>query len=77
MERIDLKAHVGEDGILRLEIPIGQANVDVLVRVYYHIQRTMTPEEWQAFIDSTYGSLADDPIERGDQGEIRVRDELT
>lgn len=31
---------------------------------------------WEQFIDSTYGSLADDPIERGEQPPIEVRDEI-
>jgi hypothetical protein len=35
----------------------------------------MTQEEWRAFIDETAGSLADDPIERGDQGIIQIRNE--
>ena len=31
---------------------------------------------WEQFIDLTYGSLADDPIERGEQPPIEVRDEI-
>jgi hypothetical protein len=31
---------------------------------------------WQQFIDLTYGSLADDPIERGEQPPMEIRDEL-
>lgn len=29
--------------------------------------------EWSAFIEQTYGCLADDPIERGDQGVYAPR----
>lgn len=29
--------------------------------------------EWQNFINSTYGCLSDDPIERGDQGIYETR----
>jgi len=32
--------------------------------------------EWLAFIEETAGSLADDPIERGPQGEHEIRDEI-
>lgn len=31
---------------------------------------------WQQFIDLTYGSLADDPLERGEQPPEEVRDEI-
>ena len=30
--------------------------------------------DWHAFIAQTYGSLADDPIERGDQGRYEIRE---
>lgn len=31
-------------------------------------------EEWHSFIEKTYGCLADDPIERGNQGKFENRD---
>jgi hypothetical protein len=31
---------------------------------------------WQQFIDLTYGSLADDPIERAEQPSMEIRDEI-
>ena len=33
-------------------------------------------ESWRDFVASTYGSLSDAPIERGEQGEFEVRDPL-
>jgi len=33
-----------------------------------------TRQEWLAFVESTYGSLASDPIERGEQGRYEVRE---
>ncbi len=30
--------------------------------------------EWISFVDSTYGCLSDDPIERGEQGEFEIRE---
>lgn len=33
-------------------------------------------ESWRDFVASTYGSLSDTPIERGEQGEFEVRDPL-
>jgi len=44
---------------------------------------TTTPEveipdrmEWHRFIEQTYGSLADDPIERGEQGQYETRETI-
>ena len=31
---------------------------------------------WEQFIDLTYGSLADDPIERGEQPPFDAREEI-
>ncbi len=32
--------------------------------------------DWHAFIAQTYGSLADDPISRGEQGSYEVREAM-
>jgi len=31
---------------------------------------------WHQFIEETYGCLADDPIERGEQGQYEVREKI-
>jgi hypothetical protein len=74
METIRLKTHVGKDGILKLELPIGEADVDCEVTIT--VQPRMTKEEWFAFIQRTAGSLSDNPIERLPQGNSDVRDEI-
>lgn len=71
MESIKLKGRIDDDGILRLEVPVGRPGVTVVFQ-----RPEMTQEEWEKFINETSGSLADDPIERGDQGEFEVRDEI-
>lgn len=35
-----------------------------------------TLTEWQTFVEATYGILASDPIERGEQGTYEVRETL-
>jgi hypothetical protein len=67
-----MKKHVGSDGFLKLEVPIGLTDVDCEVTVT--VEPKMTREAWLAFIDETAGSLANDPIARGDQGEPDLRD---
>lgn len=36
----------------------------------------LSDSDWSAFVKETYGSLADDPIERGEQGEYEIRETL-
>jgi hypothetical protein len=81
MKTMKFKTRVGSDGTVKLEFPAGVRNADVEVVVV--VQRTVGLEdaetkraEWLAFLDATYGSLADDPIERPSQGEYEVRDEI-
>ena len=82
MKRVTLQTHIGSDGLLRLELPVGMTDVDLEVTV------TMQPltstisldhEElgWPPdFFEQTYGILRDVPLERGDQGEYEVRESL-
>jgi hypothetical protein len=37
---------------------------------------TTAAEDWQSFIQETYGCLADDPIERGTQGHYEKREAI-
>lgn len=74
MEAIKLKTHIGSDGLLRLEMPTNVADVDAEVLVVYNVQRKRTQAEWEAFIDETYGSLADDPLERPEELPFDVLD---
>lgn len=75
METITIQAHVGKDKILKLELPVEVPDADYEVTVR-PLPKEMSQEEWVAFINRTYGSLANDPIERGPQGDYEVRDEI-
>ncbi len=68
METIKVKTHVGDDGILRLEVPTGLSNRELEVLVVLQPLQIEAVDEmgWPiGFFDRTYGALADDPIERG------------
>lgn len=75
METIKLKTHIGEDGVLKVELPVGVTNVDAEVIVVYEVD-TPEAEDWETFVNRTYGILADDPIERPPQLSFEVRDEI-
>jgi len=76
MEAIKLQAYVDQDGILRVQLPTEAQGLDCEVIVLYEPRRKMTPLEWYAFVNETYGSLADDPIERGPELPAPERDEI-
>lgn len=86
MISIQTKTHVGADGTLSIQIPTTLRETDVEVMVVVQpvpsrepssVNLTPTPGElgWPSgFFENTYGSLKDDPIERGPQGEHEVRE---
>ena len=76
MKRMVLHSRVGSDGVLHVTVPIGKEDADREVRVTIDpVPPPMTPEEWQQFILSTAGAWQGD-LERPEQGEYDVRDEL-
>ena len=79
MQSVKLQSHVGEDGILRLELPLDIANTDVeLLIVFQPILLEQEPPErlgWPPdFFEKTFGSFTDEPLERPPQGEFEIRD---
>ncbi|MBK8024225.1 MAG: hypothetical protein IPK19_23015 [Chloroflexi bacterium] len=66
MQTIKLDTRVGHDGILKLEVPLDvtDADLEVLVVVHRKEKRGWPP----GYFDRTAGSLADDPMERPQQG---------
>jgi len=61
-----------------IEIPKEYWNQEVEVLVFpfsYETKNKKTPkDEWGDFIEKTYGSFANDPITRPNQGEYETRD---
>jgi hypothetical protein len=79
MDTMKIKAQIGEDGILKLEVPTGLSarEVEVLL-VLETIEAQATDENgWPiGFFERSYGTLADDPIERPAQPPLEERDEI-
>ena len=81
MQTVKLQSHVGEDGILRLELPLDVVNTDVeLLIVFQPIlpkQQSSEALGWPPdFFEETFGSFKDEPLERPPQGEFEIRNEL-
>jgi hypothetical protein len=78
MSRIEVTSTVGNDGVLRLNLPLSTAEAGRQVRVTVEPEPrpAMTVAEWHAFIDHTAGSITDPEFRRWDQGEYEVREPL-
>jgi hypothetical protein len=82
MTHLELRARIGPDGVLTLNVPVGisEANRDVKVIVepadaaVGHTTE-MTRDEWARFVAETAGAWMGD-LERPAQGELEARDEL-
>jgi hypothetical protein len=73
MKTITLNTRIGNDGILSLELPTNLKDVDVELVLVYHV----TNSKWPAgYFEETYGSFADEPLERPEQGSFEEREEL-
>ncbi len=79
MEAAKIRTHIGDDGILKLELATGLANLDLEVLVVMQPLETEALDEMGypvGYFDETYGSLAGDPIERGKESPLDVRDTI-
>jgi len=83
MQSITLKSHVGTDGILKLQVPVGITNADLEVMVVVQpiaLAATLkTPQDlgWPpGFFEQTAGCWQGEPLIREPQGEYEIRDEL-
>jgi hypothetical protein len=78
MNTLKLKAHTGQDGILKLEVPTTPNQTFEVLVVLQAVEGEQVDElGWPiGFFEETYGSLADDPIELGPDLPLASRDEV-
>lgn len=79
MQTMTLNARADADGILRIEIPLALKDQEFeIVLVINPISKKSLDEMGYpiGYFDKTYGSLADDPIERNQPPYPDVRDEI-
>lgn len=78
MKTIETTQKAGADKVLRLAIPVAEANQEYRL-VIVIVPKTETAEKtsWPpGFIESTYGSIQDESFVRHPQGEFERRAEL-
>lgn len=85
MESIKLKSHVGDDGVLKIQVPVGFKNEDLEVMVIFQPLKsrdrnsaTLESRGWQpGFFEEVIGSWEGEPLERPEQLPYEIREELT
>ncbi|AFY93749.1 hypothetical protein [Chamaesiphon minutus] len=73
MESIKIRQHIGDDGILHLDLPVGLIGREIEVMVIYQPVRLLTSSD-RHLVD-LYGICADDPIIIDDRGISEVLDD--
>jgi hypothetical protein len=79
MQTITLQAHTGADGVLKLEVSVGLADVtfDVVVVCSPQEGNNVAPQHWQpAFLEKVFGGWQGEPLERAPQGEYEQWESL-
>ncbi|NEP51574.1 MAG: hypothetical protein F6K65_23335 [Moorea sp. SIO3C2] len=81
MESIKVISHVGSDGILHLDVPVGITDEELEVMVVFNPLKSSlkveTPQGWMpGFFEEVIGGWAGEPLERGQQEEFETRESL-
>lgn len=77
MNRIVLKSKVGADGVLRVTVPVGEADADREVQLTIEpiASAAASPQDYLNFLQATAGAWQGD-FERPEQGDYEERDPL-
>lgn len=76
MKTINLQSGIGRDGILNLQVPTSEKEIDVEVVIVIQ-PKNKSKQSWPEFLfENTYGCLKNDPIERLPQGDFSHREQL-
>ena len=82
MQSIKVRSHVGSDGILHLDVPVGIHDADLEVTVTVQSVTALKAKTLEElgyppdFFERTFGSLQDEHLEREPQGELQEREPL-
>ncbi|WP_293059118.1 MULTISPECIES: hypothetical protein [unclassified Moorena] len=81
MESIKLISHVGSDGILHLDVPVGITNKELEVMVIFNPLKSSlkveTPQGWMpGFFEEVIGGWAGEPLELYSNYQRRLRYKL-
>lgn len=77
MNRIVLKSKIGSDGVLRVTVPMGEAEADreVQLTIEPFSSVASSPQDYLSFLQTTAGAWQGE-FERPEQGDYEERDSL-
>ena len=79
MQTMTLKARSDHNGVVKLEIPINMANREVEIVLVMQADEVESLDDMGypiGYFEETYGSFADEPLQRDQPLHPDVRDEL-
>ncbi|MBE9143672.1 hypothetical protein [Planktothrix mougeotii] len=78
MESIQFKGHIGQDGILRVQMPAEFKDRDLEGIVCFQVSdETLKHEDWQpGFFEEVIGGWVGEPLVRENQGQYEMRENL-
>lgn len=78
MQIITLRLHIGEYGILHLDVPVGVHDAEVEVTVTVEpVDSTLEGRGWPpSFFEETFGCLKDDPLVIDSKGVLEEQGSL-
>ena len=78
MQSIKIRSHIGPDGILHLDVPVGVHDADLEVTVTVQpVDSTPQGKGWPlGFFEETFGSFKDNPLMIDSEGVLEEEDEL-
>lgn len=78
MEKINLRSHIGKDGILTLELPVGITDTDIDVTLILKPVNDGTKKTgWNpGFFTEIIGGWVGESLERPEQGEFETGEQL-
>lgn len=83
MQSITLRSHIGPDGILHLDVPVGVHDAEIEVTVTFlpfAPKSEVEPPQGKGwppgFFEETFGCLRDDPLVIDSSGVYEEQDEL-
>lgn len=75
MESLKIKTHVGDDGLLKINLPIVNRDLEVMI-IYQPVIKTEKRQWSPDFFQRTCGSWEGEPLVREPQPEEQERDFL-
>ena len=77
MHSIKLQTHVGDDGLLHIQLPVGMTNQTLEVIVIYQSAKPTSKRAWSpGFFERTFGAWQGESLVREPQGELPERESL-